>query len=109
MCIYVVGGYICLCTYMSLVVISVMCIYVVGDYICLCAYMLLVNFSYMLLVVIVGVSKYWNMLMWTCGIGMKYVLLLSSPCSHTVVVGFHLHVGVEYLCIHLRGLLCGLL
>jgi len=36
---------------------------------------------------------------------MKYVLLLSSPSSHTVVVGFHLHVGVEYLCIHLCGLL----
>ena len=40
--------------------------------------------------------------MWTCEICMKYVLLLSSPSSHThtVVVGFHLHVGVEYLCIH---------
>ena len=34
---------------------------------------------------------------------MKYVLLLSSPSSHTIVVGFHLHVGVEYLCIHYAG------
>jgi len=50
-CIYVVGGYICLCAYMLLVVIYVMCIYVVGDYICLCAYTLLVKFSYMLLMV----------------------------------------------------------
>jgi len=41
------------------------------------------------------------MLVWTCGICMKYVWLLSSPSSHTVVVGFHLHVGVEYLCIQL--------
>ena len=29
--------------------------------------------------------------------------LLSSPSSHIVVVGFHLHVGVEYLCIQLCG------
>ena len=50
MCICVVGGYICLCAYMLLVVIYVACIYVVGDYICLCAYAFLVNFYYMLLV-----------------------------------------------------------
>jgi len=81
MCIYVVGSYICLCAYTLLVVIYVMCIYVVGDYICLCAYMLLVNFSYMLLVVKCWVSMYWIMLVWICGIRMKYVLLLSSPRS----------------------------
>jgi len=40
---------------------------------------------------------------WTCEICMKYVLLLSSPSSHTVVFGFHLHVSVEYLCIHYAG------
>jgi len=28
---------------------------------------------------IVGVSMYWTMLVWICGIRMKYVLLLSSP------------------------------
>jgi len=38
MCIYVVGGYICLCAYMLMVVIYVMCIYVVGDYMCMCIY-----------------------------------------------------------------------
>ena len=38
MCIYVVGGYICLCAYMLLVVIYVMCIYVVGDYMSMCRY-----------------------------------------------------------------------
>ena len=27
--------------------------------------------------------------------------------SHTVVVGFHLHVGVEYLCIHYAGCYAG--
>jgi len=63
MCIYVIGGYICLCAYMLLMIRYVcvhiccwwlyifMCIYVVGEYICLCACMLLVNCSYMLLVV----------------------------------------------------------
>jgi len=30
----VVSDYICLCSYMLLVIIYVMCIYVVGDYIC---------------------------------------------------------------------------
>jgi len=124
MCIYVVGGYICLCAYMLLVVIYVyvhiccwwwymlcaymllvmiyvMCIYVVGDYMCcvhICCWWISLTWYWWR---IVGVSMYWDMLVWTCGIRMKYVLLLSSPSSHTVVVGFHLHVGVEYLCIQL--------
>ena len=71
--------YICLCAYMLLVVIYVVCIYVVGGYICLCAYMLLVNFHTCYWCWIVGVGMYWNMLVWICGIRMKYVLLLSSP------------------------------
>jgi len=81
-----------LCAYMLLVIIYVyvhICCWWV--YICLCAYMLLVIiyvyvhiccwciFSYMLLWWIVGVSMYWNMLVWICRIRMKYVLLFSSP------------------------------
>jgi len=57
MCIYVVGGYICLCAYMLLVVIYVMCIYVVGDYICLCAYMLL-EIIYVVCIYVVGKFSY---------------------------------------------------
>jgi len=41
-----------------------MCIYVVGDYICVCAYMLLVNFLTCYWCWILGVSMYWNMLVW---------------------------------------------
>ena len=74
MCIYVVGDYICF-----------MCIYVVGDYICLCAYMLLVNFRTCYWCWFVGVSMYWNMLVWICGICMKYVLLLLDFISMLVV------------------------
>jgi len=44
---------------------------------------------------------------WTCEICMKYVLLSESLFTHTVVVGFHLHVGVEYLCIHYAGCYAG--
>jgi len=69
-----------------------MCIYVVGDYICdvhiccwwlymWCAYMLLVNFLTCYWCWIVGVSMYWNMLVWICWSRMKYVLLLSSHRS----------------------------
>ena len=91
MCIYAISGYISLCAYMLWMIIYVyvhVCcwwlymfkfIYVVGEYICLRAYMLLVNNSYMLLVVNFGVSMYWTMLLWICGIRMKYVLSLSSP------------------------------
>ena len=90
MCIY--GGDICLCAYMLLVVIYVMCIYVVGDYICcmhICCWWISLTCYWWWIVV---VSMYWNMLVWTCGICMKYVLLWSSPSSHTIVVGFHLQL-----------------
>ena len=108
-----------------LVTICVECIYVVvGDYICcvhICCWWLYMLNAYMLLVnsftcywcCYVGESMYWNMLVWTCEICMKHVLLWSGPSSHTycccccclsspiVVVGC---CGIP-LC----GLLCGLL
>jgi len=84
-----------LCEYMLLVIIYVVCIYVVGDYICcvhicwwwlymLCAYVLLVKSFTCYWWWIVGVRMYWNIFgvdLWNY---MKYVLLLSSPSSHTV-------------------------
>ncbi len=41
--------------------------------------------------------------MWISRIQMKYVLCCRVLSSHTIVVGFHLHVGGEYLCIQLCG------
>ena len=34
----------------------------------------------------VGASMNWNVLVWTCGIRMKHVLLWSSPSSHTLLL-----------------------
>jgi len=94
-CIYVVGGYICLWAYMLHIccwwLYMFVCIYVVGGYIFLCAYMLLVSLYVFVHICcwwialtcywwwIVGVSMYWTMLVWISRIRMKYVLLLSSP------------------------------
>jgi len=72
-----------LCAYMLLVIIYVTCIYGVGDYICcvhICCWWISLTCYWWW---IVGVSMYWNMLVWPCEICMKYVLLLSSPSSHT--------------------------
>ena len=68
-----------LCAYMLLVIIYVVCIYVVGDYICyvhICCWWIYLTCYWWW---IVGVSMYWNMLVWICRIRMKYVLLFSSP------------------------------
>jgi len=67
-CIYVVGGYICLCAYMLLVSIYV--------YVHICCWWISLTCYWWWIVV---VSMYWTMVVWNCRIRMKYVLLLSSP------------------------------
>jgi len=61
-----------LCAYMLLVIIYAMRIFVVGEFL-----------LHAIVGEMFGVSMYWIMLVWTCGIRMKYVLLWSSPSSHT--------------------------
>jgi len=116
-----------------LVIIYVECIYVdwwlymlsaymlIGDYICwvhICWRWLYMLRAYMLLVKsftfdwwwFVGVRMYWNIIgvdMWNY---MKYVLLLSSPSSHTVgLVTFISMLVIGYLCIHYSGCLFGVI
>jgi len=95
-----------LCAYMLFEIIYVVCIYVVGDDICnvhICCWYIFIHAigdEY------VGVSMNWNMLVWTCGICMKYVLLWSSPSSHTLLL---LAFISNCCCWILMYSLCGLL
>jgi len=76
----------------------------------LCAYMLLVKSFTCDWWWIVGVRMYWNIIgvdLWNY---MKYVLLLSSPSSHTVdLVTFISMLVIRYLCIHYSGCLFGVI
>jgi len=96
-----------------LVIIYVKCIYVVGEYIrifmyiCCCWWIYTYVDVYMLLLVI-------GMLVWTCEICMKHILLWSSPSSHTLLLlllllFFISNCSCWILRYSLCGLLCGLL
>jgi len=74
-----------LCAYMLMVIIYVECIYVDGDYILcvpICCWWNLLHANWW----IVGVRMYWNIIgvdLWNY---MKYLLLFSSPNSHTLLL-----------------------
>jgi len=82
---------------------------VVGDYICLCAYLLLVNFLTCYWWWIVGVSMYWNMLVWIVEVAWIYVLLLLSHKSTRCWCRISYPCWWRILCIQLFGWLFGVI
>ena len=48
-----------------------------------------------------------NMLVWTCEICMKHILLWLSPSSHTLLLSFFSNVVVEYFGILYAGCYAG--
>jgi len=76
---------------------------VVGVYICyvhICCWWI---FLHAIGVEIVGVSMYWNMLVWIVEVvwNMQCCCWVIGP--HTVDVGFHIHVGDEYYVFNYSG------
>ena len=78
---------------------------VVSDYICLCAYMLLVNFLTCYWCWIVGVSMYWNMLVWIIEVVWIYALLLLSLRSTHSWCRISYPCWWRILCIQLFGVI----
>ena len=118
-----IGDYICwmhICW--LLVSIYVECIYVDCWWLyMLNAYILLLVMIYVMYIYVVdilihaigdeyvGVSMNLNMLVWTCEICMRHVLLWSSPSSHTLLLLSFISNCCWMLRYSLCGLLCGLL